>query len=179
MTKEKNPWLACLKHIVIASLATFAIYMASALLIAAIFEGEDKKALRDLVAYVFMMVFYAIFFYRFHEHNRLRTYAEHAGEFSLKRELLAYIRADGKFLFIIFAVCAVVTDVSVMILGYNTPNPIAGATTFCLGPWVAIYLPVLCSVLCFVYASAVACILAMLRSRKVYQEDTMPQKKSY
>ena len=29
MTKEKNPWLACLKHIVIASLATFGVYMAS------------------------------------------------------------------------------------------------------------------------------------------------------
>ncbi len=177
MTKEKNPWLACLKHIVIASLATFGVYMASSLLIAAIFEGDDKKDLRFLAAYIFMMAAYVIFFYRFHEYNRLDTYAEHTGKFSLKRELLAYIRADGKYLFIIFAVCAVVTDVSVMILGYNTPNPIAAATMFCLGPWIEIYLPVLCSVLCFVYASAVACILAMLRSRKIYQEETRPNTK--
>ena len=178
MTKEKNPWLACLKHIVIASLATFGVYMASSLLIAAIFEGDDKKDLRFLAAYIFMMAAYVIFFYRFHEYNRIDTYAEHTGKFSLKRELLAYIRADGKYLFIIFAVCAVVTDVYVMILGYNTPNPIATVTMFCLGPWAGvIHIPVVCSVPCFVYASAVACILAMLRSRKIYQEETRPNTK--
>ena len=79
MVKEKNPWLACLKHIVIASLATFGVYMASVYLLAAIFEGEDKRTLRNLVAYAFIMVFYAFFFYRFRECNRLNTYAEHMG----------------------------------------------------------------------------------------------------
>ncbi len=177
MTKEKNPWLVCLKHIVIASLATFGVYMASSLLIAAIFEGEDKKDLRFLAAYIFMMAAYAVFFYRFHEYNRLDTYAEQAGKFDLKRELLAYIRSEGKVLFIIFAVCAVATDVSVMILGYDTPNPIATVTVFCLGPWSDIHLPVVCSILCFVYASAVASVLAMLRSRKIYQEELNAKKK--
>ncbi len=177
MAREKNPWLVCLKHIVIASLATFGVYMASALLIAAIFEGEDKKDLRFLAAYIFMMVFYAIFFYRFHEYNRLDTYAEYTGKFDLKKELPAYIRSEGKVMFIIFGICAVVTDVSVMILGYNTPNPIATATMFCLGPWVDIYIPVVCSILCFVYASAVASVLAMLRSHKVYREETSTRKR--
>ena len=53
--------------------------MASVYLLAAIFEGEDKRTLRNLVAYAFIMVFYAFFFYRFRECNRLNTYAEHMG----------------------------------------------------------------------------------------------------
>ena len=178
MTKEKNPWLACLKHIVIASLATFGVYMASSLLIAAIFEGDDKKDLRFLAAYIFMMAAYAIFFYRFHEYNRIDTYAEHTDKFSLKKELLAYIRADGKYLFIIYGICAVVTDISCVVLQYSPQNFVGLLTSFCLGPWAGvIHIPVVCSVLCFVYASAVACVLAMLRSHKIHQEDTMPQKR--
>jgi hypothetical protein len=115
---------------------------------------------------------------RFHEYNRLDTYAEHAGKFDLKRELLAYIRADGKFLFIIYGICAVVTDISCVVLQYSPKNFVGLLTSFCLGPWAGvIHIPVVCSVLCFVYASAVACVLAMLRSRKVSQEDTMAKKR--
>ena len=84
MAKEKNPWLICLKHIVLASLADFGVFVASSALLAAIFEGEDKQALRNLVAYVFMMVFYAIFFYRFREYNRISTYMEHTERFDPK-----------------------------------------------------------------------------------------------
>ncbi len=172
MTKEKNPWLTCLKHIVIASLATFGVFMACSLLIAAIFEGEDKHDLRFLVSYLFMMAAYAIFFYRFHEYNRIDTYAEHTDKFSLKRELLAYIRADGKYLFIIYGICAVVTDISCVVLQYSPKNFVGLLTSFCLGPWPNnIKIPVVCAVVCFVYASTVACVLAMLRSRKIYQEE--------
>lgn len=173
MGKKKNYWLTCVKHIAFASLATFGVYMASSLLIAAIFEGDDKKDLRFLAAYLFMMAAYAVFFYRFHEYNRLDTYAEHTGKFDLKKELLAYIRADGKYLFIIYGICAVVTDISCVVLQYSPKNFVGLLTTFCLGPWPNnIKIPVVCAVVCFVYASAVACVLALLRSRKIRLEET-------
>ena len=170
---KKNPYLVCLKHIVIASLATFGVYLASYVLIAAIFEGDEKKDLRFLVAYLFMMAAYAIFFYRFHEYYRLDTYAEHGGKFDLKKELFAYIRADGKYLFIIYGICAVVTDISCVVMQYAPQNFVGLLTTFCLGPWANnIKIPVVCAVVCFVYASAVACVLALLRSRKIRLEET-------
>ena len=43
---------------------------------------------------------------------------------------------------------------------------------FYLGPWLDLHIPILCSILGFVYASAVACVLALLRSRKIRLEET-------
>ncbi len=172
MAKEKNLWLACLKHIIIASLATFGVYMASAYLVAAIFEGEDKRTLRDLVAYAFMMVFYAVFFYRFREYNRISTYMEHTERFDLKGELMAFLRADGKIVLAIYGIAAIATEISFFIFPSPTPNPVATVCLFALGPFSALIpVPVLRSALCFVYAAAVACVLAMLRSRKIHQND--------
>lgn len=172
MAKEKNPWLICLKHIILASLADFGVFVASSALLVAIFEGEDKQALRDLVAYVFMMVFYAIFFYRFREYNRISTYMEHTERFDPKGELMAFLRTDGKIILIIYGIATVATEISWFIFPSPTPNPIATACLFALGPFGGLLpIPVLRSMICFVYASVVLCVLTLLRSRKIYKND--------
>ncbi len=172
MAKEKNPWLVSLKHITLASLADLGVFIASSALLAAIFEGEDKQALRSLVAYVFMMVFYAVFFYRFREYNRISTYMEHTERFDLKGELMAFLRADGKIVLAIYGIAAIVTEISWFVFPSPTPNPVATACLFALGPFSALLpIPVLRSVICFVYAAVVLCGLALLRSHKIYRND--------
>ena len=169
MGKKKNYWLTCVKHIAFAALAAFAVYMASVLILAAVFE--KSQTLRLIVAYVFLMVTYALFFYRFHAHDRLDTYAEHTDRFDWKRELLAYVRSEDKTLFLIYGISAVLGDVSGVITNY-APTNLFGATMFYLGPWLDLHIPILCSILGFVYSSAVACVIALLRSRKIRLEET-------
>ena len=168
MSKNKNPWISCLLDIVKASLAALVVYFGSVLFLAAMFE--KSKTLRFLAAYVFLMAAYAIFFYRFHAYNRLDTYAEHTDKFSIKKELLAYIRSDDKCLFTIYVVSAVVTDISGIITQYAPANPF-GLCMFFLGPWLALHIPALCAMIGSVYSIAVACIVAVIRSRKIYRDE--------
>lgn len=168
MSKNKNPWISCLLDIVKASLAALVVYFGSVLFLAAMFE--KSKTLRFLAAYVFLMAAYAIFFYRFHAHDRLDTYAEHTDKFNIKKELLAYIRSDDKCLFIIYVVSAVVTDISGIVTQYAPTNPF-GVSMFFLGPWLYLHIPALCAIIGSVYSIAVACIVAIIRSRKIYLKE--------
>lgn len=169
MAKEKNPWLVCLKHITLASLADLGVYAASAILLAAVFEGH--RTLLDMVCFVFLMVFYAVFFYRFHMYPRISTYMEHGERFDPKGELMAFLRADGKIMLIIYGICAVVTEISVIVTRGAPQNPVAAICMFPIGPFMLLPIPVLRSVICFVYAAVVLCGLALLRSRKIHQND--------
>ena len=177
MKNEKKWWLTCVKHIALAALAALGVYMASVLILAAIFE--KSKTARFIAAYVFLMVAYALFFYRFHEYNRLNTYAEHTDKFHWKRELVAYLRSEDKVLFLIYGISAVVTDISGVVTQYAPANPFGFITMFYLGPWFDLQIPALYSILGFVYSSIVACVLALLRSRKIYLEESglLPKKK--
>lgn len=154
--------------IVKASLAALGVYFASVYILAAIFE--KSKTLRFIAAYIFLMAAYAIFFYRFHAHGRLDTYAEHTDKFSAKKELLAYIRSEDKKLFIIYVVSAVVTDISGIVTQYAPTNPF-GFSMFFLGPWLDLHIPALCAIIGSVYSVALACVLAIIRSRKIYREE--------
>ena len=169
MAKKQNPWLVCLKHITLASLADLGVYAASAILLVAVFEG--RRTLLDMVCFVFLMVFYAVFFYRFHMYPRISTYMEHGERFDPKGELMAFLRADGKIMLIIYGICAVVTEISVIVTRGAPQNPVAAICMFPIGPFMLLPIPVLRSVICFVYAAVVLCGLALLRSRKIHQND--------
>ncbi len=174
MAKEKNPWLTVLKNIILASLADLGVYIPAGFLIAAVFEGSEPRTvmLKDLVCFLFLMVFYAVFFYRFHMYSRIKTYAEHTERFDLKAELLGFIRADGKTILIIYGICAVATEISVIVTKGSPRNIVAALCMFPIGPFgVVLTVPVLRSVLCFVYAAVVLCCLTLLRSRKIHQND--------
>lgn len=169
MAKEKNPWLVCLKHIILASLADLGVYATSAILLVAVFEGH--RTLLDMVCFVFLMVFYAVFFYRFHMYPRISTYMEHGERFDPKVELMAFLRADGKIMLIIYGICAVVTEISVIVTRGAPQNPVAAICMFPIGPFMLLPIPVLRSVICFVYAVVVLCALTLLRSHKIYKND--------
>ena len=168
---KKNPWFVCLKDIVLASLAEVGGFIIFSLIIYAAFAEIESKSIRYFITYIFVMVIYAIVFYRIHMYNRLDTFAEHKGKFDFKQELLAYIRAEGKIIFTIYGAAAVVSEISDWIMNHAAQNPIVYATSFCLGPWMVLEIPILRAVIAFVYASSIVCLLAVLRSRKIYQNE--------
>ena len=171
MAKEKNPFVTCLKHVVLATLASLGAFIFFAIVIAAILSEIENETLRDCVTYVLTMACYAAFFYRFHMYPRISTYVDHGDVLDYKAELLGFLRADGKPILIIYGIATVATEISCYIFPAPTPNPIATACLFALGPFSLIPIPVLRSVICFVYATAVLCGLALLRSRKIHTDD--------
>ena len=172
MAKEKNPFVTCLKHVVLATLASFGAFIFFAIVIAAVLSEIENETVRDCVTYVLTMACYAAFFYRFHMYPRISTYVSHEGKLDYKAELFGFLRADGKPILIIYGIATVATEISCYLFLSPAPNPIATACLFALGPFsLLIPVPVLRSVICFVYATAVLCGLALLRSRKIYKDD--------
>ena len=170
MAKEKNPWLVSLKHIALASLADFGVYIPLALLTAAVFE--NSKLLRFMGAYVILAAFYAVFLYRFHMHPRISTYVTHGNVLDYKAELHGFLCADGKVLLTVYGILAVAHEISILALQGSPQNPVGLVCAFPLGAfWAEIPVPILRSVLAFAYASAMACGLALLRSRKIHKDD--------
>ena len=45
-------------------------------------------------------------------------------------------------------------------------------TQFCIGPWINMTVHVLRSVIAVVYSAVIVCLLAVLRSRKIFQNET-------
>ena len=168
MRDTKQPWFACLKSIVYASLAVVGVFMLFAWVIGALFNEITNEWLREMTLHVVMMVMYAVFFYRFRMYKRLVMYEEHPDRFEPKKELLAYIRTEGKIMFLLYGFSAAVAEVSCWMIPADTRNPIAFAAQFFMGPWMALDIPVLRAVIAFVYSSAMVCLLAVLRSRKIY-----------
>lgn len=171
---SKKLWFKCLKSMVFATLATLGAFVVCALVIAAALNTLENRAVRDLAIKAIMMIAYAIFLYIFRMRNRLDTYAEHTNKFDPKKELIAYIKTEGKTMFIFYGAIAIVSEISHWItsLSSATPNPVTFVSQFCIGPWVNMTIPVLRSVIAFVYSAVIVCLLAVLRSRKVYQDES-------
>ncbi len=72
------------------------------------------------------------------------------------------------------AFIALVSELSylVLFLMNQTRNPVTFVTQFCIGPWINMTIPVLRSVIAVVYSAVIVCLLAVLRSRKIVQDDS-------
>ena len=78
----------------------------------------------------------------------------------------------GVYNYLIYGILAVAHEASILVLQGSPQNPVGLVCAFPLGAfWVEMPVPILRSVLAFMYASAIACGLALLRSRKIYQDD--------
>ena len=175
MSKFKKEFPACIKSIVYSTLATLGVMLIFSIIIAAVLSEIENRSIRDIALFVLIMGVYAAFLYRFRMYDRLDTYAEHTKDFDPKTELIAYIYADGKIMFALYGIIAVVTEISFYVMPYVTPdtpqNPIAFAAMLCLSPLISLKIPVLRSVLAFAYSAAVVCLLAVLRSRKIHKDE--------
>ncbi len=175
--KEAHPFLPCLKHIALAILATLLISFASSFISVAIYDeifGDKLQLLQNCISDLVTMTIYALLLYAFHMRSRIYTYATHTEKLDVKQEILAFIRADGKYFFIIYAVFAFIR-----ILAWVTPvAPLAVFTFLTIEMamttiFTHLHLPaVLASLLAGIYGCALVCLLALIRSRKIHRDDT-------
>ena len=100
MTKQL--WFKCLKSIVLSTIASLGAFMVCGLVIAAALNSIKNDAIQDLAIKAIIMIVYAIFLYIFRMRNRLDTYAEHTNKFDPKKELIAYVKTEGKTMFIFY-----------------------------------------------------------------------------
>ena len=172
MAKKKNPLLSCMKHIAVAFLAAFGVMMVSSFIITAVLEEVENQMIINLIVDVIMMTVYAVCFYRIHMRFRLGTYIEHSETLDWKGELIAYIRGEGKFLILFYGVCAVFNAVCDFLPG--GPVSFIGTvfTDVILGTLFGrLPIPVLGSVLAFLYICAMTCALELLRSREIHKDE--------
>lgn len=166
----KTKQFICLKNILFASLASGGVLVMCSLVIAAALTEIENRPIRNAVFFVLMMVIYAVFFYRFHLYPRLNTYAEHTDDFAPQKELLAFIHDEGKIIFAIYGIVAIVTEISGLMMQNAPRNPILTASLFCLSPLMAIPIPIVRSILALAYSVSLVCLLVFLRSRKIHRE---------
>ena len=171
---SKKLWFQCLKSMVFATLASLGALIVCAIVIAAALNSIGSRTFGNIAICIIIMAAYAVFLYIFHMRNRLDTYAEHTNKFDPKKELIAYVKTEGKTMFIFYGAIAIVSEISHWItsLSSATPNPVTFVSQFCIGPWVNMTIPVLRSVIAFVYSAVIVCLLAVLRSRKIFQNET-------
>lgn len=170
MSETKKAWIACLKSVVYSSLASLGVFMLFAWVIGALFREIKNEWLREMTLHVVMMVMYAVFFYLYRIKKRLVTYTEHTDRFAPKPELIAYIRAEGKIMFVLYGIAVIVTEISRWVIPGDARNPIVLVSHFFMGPWMGMNVPVLRAIIAFAYSSALVCLLAVLRSRRIHQE---------
>lgn len=172
---SKKLWFKCLKSMMFATLASLGALVVCALVVAATLNSIKNEMIKDLAIKAIIMISYAIFLYIFRMRNRLDTFAQHSNKFDAKKELIAYIKTEGKIMFMLYGIIALVSELSflVLLLMNQTRNPVTFVTQFCIGPWINIPVPVLRSVIAFVYAAAITCLLAVLRSRKIHQNESL------
>ena len=170
--KEKNPVRACILHVALSVLVTFVAMLLSSFIVSAVLNELDNQVVKTLISDVIMLVVYAVSFYKFHQTNRIDTYAPHPATFDVKTELLAYLRSEGKYMFIFFGICAVLREIFnlipssfISLFGMIFVDILLNSIVNLL------HVPVLSSILAFAYACILLCFLVVLRSRRIHLDD--------
>ena len=179
MAKTQKPFLKLLWHMVLAALVAMGVQIAGSAIIGAVLNEFSIQLLINLIYEVFTMTVFAVSFYRFHQYPRISTYMEHPRELDMKGELLAYIRAEGKYLFIFFGVCAVLRVVfNYIAASFISLVGIIFIDTVTTSIGTQLHLPaVLSALIALIYACAMVCGLALLRSRKIHEEDRLARRR--
>ena len=179
MARVKTSFSQCLWHFVLAGLVTCGVQIAGSAIIGAVLNEFSIQLLINLIYEVFTMTVFAVSFYRFHQYPRISTYMEHPRELDMKGELLAYIRAEGKYLFIFFGVCAVLRVVfNYIAASFISLVGIIFIDTVTTSIGTQLHLPaVLSALIALIDACAMVCGLALLRSRKIHEEDRLARRR--
>ena len=170
--KERNPVRACVLHVALSVLVTFVAMLLSSVIVSAFLNEFDNQVVKTLISDVIMLVVYAVSFYKFHQTDRINTYAQHTEAFDVKAEILAYLRGEGKYMFIFFGICAILREVFGLIPGSFISLVGLIFVDILLNSIVNfLHIPVLSSFLAFLYACALLCLLVVIRSRRIHRDD--------
>ena len=168
----KKQLLSNFKSVLISSIVSFFAYLLSVVFLAALWENSAN---RFLYMYCVIAIIYSICFYRFHMSNRIDTFATHGEKYNFIQETKAYLKEDGKFLIIIYGICAIVCEISYLII-YLSNMPTEQNFVFILCLWffpfiASIKIPILRSVVSLLLASAIAILVANIRSYVIFKDN--------
>lgn len=173
----KKQFLSNLKSVFISSIVSFLVYAACVIFLAAAWEYNDNKF---LYMYCVIAIIYSFCFYHRHMKDRLDTFAAHDKKYDIIQETKMYLKKDGKFLIIIYGICALLCELSYWIIPFtNIPmeqNPIP---IICLWffPFIAtIKIPVLRSLVNLLLAIIIAVLTANIRSYAIFKEKKSNKK---
>ena len=160
----KSRIVSLLKSIVLSSLFAFVLYFILAFPLAGAFEDDPNK---DLYISCCMILIYALSYYVVHERRRKETFAECDEQFTYGKEIKSYFAAEGKYLLILYGICAVIVEIGMLVSpdGFNNSIGVAFAMIYPLTPYIPI--PVVRSVLSLLICMLAAVGLAMLRSSRI------------
>lgn len=148
--KTNETIIKMLKGVIISGLLSFGLYILSFIPINLFIYHEDYVSERDFTPiYFIMMMLYIIANYIVY--IRKSTAESGVGKsesaFDIKADLLSYISGEGKYLFIIYGVLAVVFEMFYMIIGRS---PITAALLFFFPLSAVIPVPVIRTVVSYV-----------------------------
>ena len=171
----KKTFLPLFWHIVLATALSYVVLVIFALIIAAVVAEIEAMWVRTLMIAVILSVIYAVFFKKFHLAPRLYTYCRHTDTYDFKAELRAFFTTDGKALLIVYGACALLCEVCQWI-----PMEIIHRFPLACIPFFPLYIfleniPVLRSLLSFIFAVALIAFLVARHGKRQFSQDIHPQ----
>ena len=160
----KEKIFALFKSIVVASLFAFLLYFILAFSLAALFENNPNK---DLYISCCMVLIYDLSYYVIHERRRKETFAECDEQFTYGKELKAYFAAEGRYLLLLYGLCALAIEIGMLVSpeGFNRSIGVIFAMVYPLTPYIPI--PIVRTVSGLVICMGGAVVLMLLRSSRI------------
>lgn len=101
-----------------------------------------------------------------------------AAPYSVKNDLAAYVKLEGKHIIIVFAVLAVVCEVSVIVMNSSgSPNPIATALMFFFSLSYAIDIPILGIIIAYIVLVFSLLLVSVIARRREYNRRMIEKRK--
>lgn len=166
----KKILLSLLKSLIIASLWAFGALVIFAIIIAAVLNSTPYA---NILIFFIVGAIYIPFWYHGREGKRIEPYTARGEDVTYRSELVAYWQKEGKILFVIFIVCAVIGEISFFLPMQQ--NFVAFCLVPIFPPLGLIPIPVLRGVCSIAWAAAVAVGCVLLRSRKLIKELSADQ----
>lgn len=151
--KTKKTVISMIVGTLKAEIVAFGLYILAVIPINLFVYHEDYQSERDFTPVYFIMVFiYAIAFYLMYAKKNVENGEVSKGtsgeKFDLLADVIEYVRGDGKYLFIIYGVLAVVFEACYLFAGGNS---LAALFAFNFPLAVIIPVPILRTVISYIF----------------------------
>lgn len=152
--------------IVICSILSFVFFFAFNFIIRAIFEDVDNI---NIVIYNVNLIIYAFFYYVIHIKKRDEPFSSD-DHFSFLKEAKAYLSCEGKYLFVIYAVLALVCEIEYQI-PKSTPGHFICTVCSMFFPYLFwIRIPVVRSIVNLAISNLIPLLLVEFKSYRLHKK---------
>lgn len=156
--------LELIKSIVISWFLCLLLYIFLGFIMAAVWEENPNK---DLYISICVLILYFISFYVIHEQRRTEPFCSIEESYTPKKETEAYFSKEGKYLFSIYGICAVIMEISFFIFTGDTFNPISFICYMFFPLSISITIPIIRAIVCFALCVVGSISLVLIRTHNL------------